>query len=221
MRGGGGPAARDRPLHAARCGLKLTPAAMLGGCACQPAGAREQACCATAALGTVPAALCLPAACPTLPPAPDPPPRPTQDFETFFEPIFAMFAAQRRNAESLGDFTARVGFDAVRAFQAQYIAPAAAEKLPKVSAPPCWLAPALAQALGPPPSRSAGRPACTALVLHEGAQWRRCSEPAPTGPGASLRAPRRLACCAACATRGSPLPPAPAQHSSHGSMLIC
>ncbi|KAL4421460.1 hypothetical protein ABPG75_010751 [Micractinium tetrahymenae] len=56
----------------------------------------------------------------------------SKDFESFCEPIFAMFAAQRRGGESLGDFTARVGFDAVRAFQASYIAPAAAEKLPKV-----------------------------------------------------------------------------------------
>lgn len=52
-----------------------------------------------------------------------------KDFETFFEPIFAMFAAQRRgSSESLGDFSARLGFDALRAFQASYVAPAAAEK---------------------------------------------------------------------------------------------
>lgn len=71
-----------------------------------------------------------------------------QDFETFFEPIFAMFAAQRRSGESLGDFTARVGFDAVRTFQASYIAPAAAEKLPKVRPAPPLLAPS-------PPARLA------------------------------------------------------------------
>ncbi|PSC68656.1 sulfite reductase isoform B [Micractinium conductrix] len=56
-----------------------------------------------------------------------------KDFETFFEPIFAMFKAQRRSpAETLGDFTARVGFDAVRAFQASYIGAEAAATLPKV-----------------------------------------------------------------------------------------
>ncbi len=74
-----------------------------------------------------------PLPCPSAWPSP---PGVLQDFETFFEPVFAMFAAQRRNGESLGDFTARVGFDAVRAFQASYIAPAVAEKLPKVSSSP-------------------------------------------------------------------------------------
>ena len=45
-----------------------------------------------------------------------------------------MFKAQRRSpAETLGDFTARVGFDAVRAFQASYIGAEAAATLPKVS----------------------------------------------------------------------------------------
>lgn len=63
-------------------------------------------------------------------PGPAPPP---QDFETFLEPIFAMFKAQRRGGEeTLGDFVARVGFDAVREYQAGYIAPSAADKLPKV-----------------------------------------------------------------------------------------
>jgi hypothetical protein len=46
-----------------------------------------------------------------------------------------MFKAQRRGPEeSLGDFAARVGFDALREFQAAYISPAEAEKLPKVRA---------------------------------------------------------------------------------------
>ena len=49
-----------------------------------------------------------------------------------------MFKAQRRGAESLGDFTARVGFDALRAFQGAYIAPEAAQALPKVGQLPCW-----------------------------------------------------------------------------------
>ena len=48
-----------------------------------------------------------------------------------------MFAAQRRGAaETFGDFAARVGFDALRAFQATYVSPAAAAALPKVRARP-------------------------------------------------------------------------------------
>lgn len=43
-----------------------------------------------------------------------------------------MFKAQRRGAETFGDFCARVGFDALRAYQASYIAPAAVAALPKV-----------------------------------------------------------------------------------------
>lgn len=54
-----------------------------------------------------------------------------KDFETFLEPLFAAFKAQRRDSETFGDFCARVGFDALRAAQASYIAPAAAAALPK------------------------------------------------------------------------------------------
>lgn len=106
------------------------------------------------------------------------PPGVLQDFETFFEPVFAMFAAQRRNGESLGDFTARVGFDAVRAFQASYIAPAVAEKLPKVSS-------------SPPP-----RPACPGgSVLHPDQPGKleeavRCAPAACTGYGVHCPPPR-------------------------------
>ena len=47
--------------------------------------------------------------------------------ETFFEPIFAMFKEQRRSSsETLGDFTARVGFEALRQYQAAYTPTAAA-----------------------------------------------------------------------------------------------
>lgn len=42
-----------------------------------------------------------------------------QDFETFLQPLLAAFQAQRRgDAETFGDFCARVGFDALRQFQA-------------------------------------------------------------------------------------------------------
>ena len=55
------------------------------------------------------------------------PPPLLQDLETFFEPIFAMFKEQRRSSsETLGDFTARVGFEALRQYQAAYTPTAAA-----------------------------------------------------------------------------------------------
>ncbi|KAI3423846.1 hypothetical protein D9Q98_009681 [Chlorella vulgaris] len=57
-----------------------------------------------------------------------------KDFETFLEPLFAAFKAQRRGAdETFGDFCARVGFEALREAQANYISPAVAEKLPKAA----------------------------------------------------------------------------------------
>ena len=56
-----------------------------------------------------------------------------KDFETFFEPLFALFKAQRRGeGESFGDFAARLGPAALRAQQASYIGAEAALKLPRV-----------------------------------------------------------------------------------------
>jgi sulfite reductase (ferredoxin) len=43
------------------------------------------------------------------------------DIETFFEPIFAMWAQQRQASEYFGDFINRVGFDAIRAFTESYV----------------------------------------------------------------------------------------------------
>ncbi len=40
-----------------------------------------------------------------------------KDIEAFFEPIFALFKQQRQAGESLGDWAARVGFDAIRQHQ--------------------------------------------------------------------------------------------------------
>jgi sulfite reductase (ferredoxin) len=58
------------------------------------------------------------------------------DLEAFLEPLFAMFKAQRRGAdETFGDFTARVGPDALRAFSAAYV-PAGAADLPQVGLSP-------------------------------------------------------------------------------------
>ena len=63
------------------------------------------------------------------------------DMETFFEPIFAMWAQQRQDKEYFGDFVNRVGFDAVRAFSKSYVpaptagaAPAAAAASPAAAA---------------------------------------------------------------------------------------
>ena len=53
------------------------------------------------------------------------------NIETFMEPIFAMWAQQRKSGEYFGDFINRVGFEALRAFGKSYVpsavvAPAAA-----------------------------------------------------------------------------------------------
>ena len=42
------------------------------------------------------------------------------DIETFFEPIFAMWAQQRQSGEFFGNFINRVGFDALRAYAESY-----------------------------------------------------------------------------------------------------
>ena len=39
-----------------------------------------------------------------------------QDIEKALEPILFLYKQRRRAAESLGDFTARVGFDTLRAY---------------------------------------------------------------------------------------------------------
>merc|ERR1719329_1323298 len=58
------------------------------------------------------------------------------DIETFFEPIFAMWAQQRNAGEFFGNFINRVGFDALRAFCDSYVPTAAAVetvgRLPRV-----------------------------------------------------------------------------------------
>lgn len=51
-----------------------------------------------------------------------------KDLETFFEPLFAYFKAQRHNGESFGDFCARVGFPSLREQQASYVSPDAAKE---------------------------------------------------------------------------------------------
>jgi sulfite reductase (ferredoxin) len=55
-----------------------------------------------------------------------------KELEAFFEPLFALFKADRRGDESFGDFAARVGPAALRAQQACYVAADAAGALPRV-----------------------------------------------------------------------------------------
>lgn len=40
----------------------------------------------------------------------------SQDLETALEPILFMYKQRRRPGEALGDFTARVGFEALREY---------------------------------------------------------------------------------------------------------
>ena len=56
------------------------------------------------------------------------------DIETFFEPIFAMWAQQRNAGEFFGNFINRVGFDALRAFCDSYV-PSAAPVAAAAAAP--------------------------------------------------------------------------------------
>jgi sulfite reductase (ferredoxin) len=57
------------------------------------------------------------------------------DIDTFFEPIFAMWAQQRKSKEYFGDFINRVGFDALRVFTESYVPGPAAVTAPVASAP--------------------------------------------------------------------------------------
>lgn len=54
------------------------------------------------------------------------------DFESFFEPIFALFKSQRRVGESFGDFCGRVGFDALKEQQDSYIPQSEMKNLPQI-----------------------------------------------------------------------------------------
>mmetsp|Transcript_36452 Transcript_36452/g.81128 ORF Transcript_36452/g.81128 Transcript_36452/m.81128 type:complete len:211 (-) Transcript_36452:890-1522(-) len=48
-----------------------------------------------------------------------------KDFEAFFEPVFLHFKNNKKVNEGFGDYAARVGVDAIRAFQASHQAAAA------------------------------------------------------------------------------------------------
>lgn len=48
------------------------------------------------------------------------------------EPIFFYFKQRRRDGETLGDFTARVGFKSLRAYAESYVSEEEAKSLPQV-----------------------------------------------------------------------------------------
>jgi len=76
----------------------------------------------------------------------------TDDLETFFEPIFAKFKAEKASDEKFGDWVNRAGFESIRAFQDGYTGlPAAAA----IAAPAAVAAPAAAVAA--PAAAAAGR----------------------------------------------------------------
>ncbi len=58
-----------------------------------------------------------------------------QNLESTLEPILVLFHQQRRPTETLGDFCARVGFEAIRKYSYGYVSEADASKLPQVGLP--------------------------------------------------------------------------------------
>lgn len=55
-----------------------------------------------------------------------------QDLERTLEPIFYYFKQRRRPGESLGDFTARVGFRALKDYGHSFISEEELKSLPQV-----------------------------------------------------------------------------------------
>lgn len=58
-----------------------------------------------------------------------------QDLEKVLEPLLFMFKEKGRSEEAFGDFCARVGFEALRAYSAAYVPPDQASSLAQVPAP--------------------------------------------------------------------------------------
>ena len=55
-----------------------------------------------------------------------------QDLEKTLEPIFYYYKQRRRPAESLGDFTARIGFDTLRKYCDSYMSAEELSSAPQV-----------------------------------------------------------------------------------------
>lgn len=58
-----------------------------------------------------------------------------QKLEATLEPILYLFRQQRRPAETLGDFCARVGFEAIRNFSFGFVSESDAADMPQVGLP--------------------------------------------------------------------------------------
>ena len=58
-----------------------------------------------------------------------------QNLESTLEPIFTLFQQRRRPSETLGDFCARVGFEAIRSFSYGFVSEADAKSLPQIGVP--------------------------------------------------------------------------------------
>ena len=58
-----------------------------------------------------------------------------QNLEPTLEPILYLYRQQRRHAETLGDFCARVGFDAIRKYSFGFVSESEASKLPQIGLP--------------------------------------------------------------------------------------
>lgn len=58
-----------------------------------------------------------------------------QKLESTLEPILYLFHQQRRPAETLGDFCARVGFEAIRKYSFGFVSESEASSLPQVGLP--------------------------------------------------------------------------------------
>ena len=59
----------------------------------------------------------------------------SQNLESTLEPILFLFRQRRRPEETLGDFCARIGFEAIRNYSFGYVSEADATKLPQVGLP--------------------------------------------------------------------------------------
>ena len=58
-----------------------------------------------------------------------------QNLESTLEPILFLFRQQRRPAETLGDFCARVGSDAIRNFSYGFVSESEAKNMPQIGLP--------------------------------------------------------------------------------------
>ena len=58
-----------------------------------------------------------------------------QDLEATLEPLLYFYKQRRRAGESLGDFSARTGFDVLRQYTEGYVSPSAEQELEQIGVP--------------------------------------------------------------------------------------